>query len=422
MEDEGRSTLGWMDLVWLGFLAALGLLPPLGEIHKQLILVAIGAFQILEHRILRRVPASRRRIYSVLVKMLLATLLVAHTGVVAIESSYYLIYYLPVVSAAMLFGPWGTLVWTVLASAAYCSFLVPALSEYELTLRGAAELAIRILFFFPPAIAVNRFVTESRRQAARYQALAETLSETNRQLAQAQAEARRSERLAALGQLSAGLAHELRNPLGVIKASAETLSNKLNPPDPLTGELAGYISTEVNRLNTLVSRFLNFARPLKLDLRSEDILPLLESALKAVHDRWPEIHIEVERQFAADLPKLSLDRDLCEQVFTNLILNAYEAMPVGGKLRVAVDRARSDGFEGVEIDFQDSGSGIPAELHEQIFNPFFTTKKGGVGLGLSIVAKIVDDHQGWIRVRSEPGRGAGFRVFFPADRSAHPRG
>ncbi len=415
MEKQERATLGWMDLLWLVFLGGLAVLPPLFEIHKQLVLLAIGAFQIFEHVILRPIEPARRGAYSVLIKILLATLLVGHTGVVPINSSYYLIYFLPVISAAMLFGPWTTLLWTALASAAYCSFLLPALIEYELTASGAAELAIRILFFFLAAIVVNRFVMESRHQAARYRALAETLAETNRRLEQAQADARRSERLAALGQLSAGLAHEIRNPLGVIKASAETLNRKLQPNDPLTAELAGYISSEVNRLNAIVSRFLDFARPSKLDLRPQEIPALLETALKAVRDRWPEAKVEVERQYAVKLPKASVDAELCEQVFTNLVLNAYEAMPEGGKLRVAVSPANSDGRRGVEIVIEDSGPGIPAELREQIFNPFFTTKKGGVGLGLSIVSKIVDDHRGRIRVSSEPGKGAGFRIFFPAE-------
>src|SRR5206468_12080748 len=119
-------------------------------------------------------------------------------------------------------------------------------------------LAIRVLFLFLAAMVVNRFVVENRRQTQRYQELAETLAQTNRRLEQAQAEARRSERLAALGQLSAGLAHEIRNPLGVIKASAETLHKKLQPNDPLARELTDYISSEVNRLNALVSRFLDF--------------------------------------------------------------------------------------------------------------------------------------------------------------------
>ena len=174
--------------------------------------------------------------------------------------------------------------------------------------RRITELAIRNLFFFLAAIVVNRFVTENRQQATRYRELAETLAETNRRLEQAQEEARRSERLAALGQLSAGLAHELRNPLAVIKGSAETLTRKLSSSDPITTELAGYISSEVNRMNALVTRFLDFARPHKLDQHQEQIPPLIERALKAARDRWPDAKVEVERQFAPDLPEVILGR------------------------------------------------------------------------------------------------------------------
>jgi signal transduction histidine kinase len=399
-----------MDLLWLAFLAALAPLPPNPEVHKYPILLAIGAFQILEPQFLERFP-ERGSYYSVLLKISLSSLLLDHTG--GILSSYYLIYFLPVVTAAMYFNVWASLAWTALTSAVYCSFVVWALAEYEIVPETVTELAIRVLFFFLATIIVNPFVTENREQARRYRELAETLAETNRRLEQAQEEARRSERLAALGQLSAGLAHELRNPLAVIKGSAETLTHKLSGSDPITNEIAGYISSEANRMNALVTRFLDFARPHQLERHKEQIPPLLERALKAARDRWPDAQVEVERQFAPDLPKVTLDGNLMEQVFTNLVLNAYEAMGSGGgKLRVAA-RPRADGRRGVEITFQDSGPGIPAELREQIFNPFFTTKEAGVGLGLSIVSKIVDDHRGWIRVSSEPGKGACFQVFLP---------
>src|SRR2546428_2138560 len=233
MEETERTTFGWLALLWLVFLVGLAVLPPIFEIHKQLVLLSIGAFQICEQRALKPVPPQRRGAYGVVVRILLATLLVGHTGVVPINSSYYLIYFLPVVPAGVLFGPWATLFWTALASAAYCSFLLPALGEYELTTSGAAELAIRILFFFLPAIVVNRFVSESRRQAARYRALAETLAQTNRRLEQVQAEARRSERLAALGPPSARVAPQIPKPLGVLQASAGTLSKKIGPAQPL---------------------------------------------------------------------------------------------------------------------------------------------------------------------------------------------
>jgi signal transduction histidine kinase len=414
MAEQERSTFAWMDLLWLAFLLGLALLQPIFEIHKQLTLLALGIFQIIEHRFINLLP-GRGRSYSVILKIVLASAVVNCTG--GIESSYYLIYFLPVVTAAMYFEGWETLVWTAATSAAYCSFLfwVPWWN-YEVDTEGATELAIRNLFLFLAAIVVNRVVTENRRQSQRYRQLSETLAATNRQLEQIQEEARRSERLAALGQLSAGLAHEIRNPLGVIKGSSEMLNKRLQASDPVAGELAGYISSEVNRLNTIVTRFLDFARPSQLQVRTEEVTPLVDRALKSVHDRWPDAKVEVERQYAVNLPAVPLDADLCEQVFTNLFLNAYEAIgKEGGKLKVTIAAANHDGRRGVEIEIQDTGPGIPAELHGQIFNPFFTTKKTGVGLGLSIVSKIVDDHRGWIRLCSEQSKGACFKVFLPAE-------
>jgi len=126
--------------------------------------------------------------------------------------------------------------------------------------------------------------------------------------------------------------------------------------------------------------------------------------------------VKVTRQYSEDLPEIIVDPDLCEQAFVNIVLNAYEAMiETGGKLTLSVVTASSDGRRGVEAGIEDTGPGIPPERREQIFNPFFTTKKEGVGLGLSLVSKIVDDHRGWIRVASEPGKGACFRVFLPAE-------
>ena len=437
MADQERHTFAWTDLLWLAFLGALALMDPIDEIHKQEILLAFGLFQIFEHRFLTWSPTgnrfysalvkaaraahmsflidlSSRRYYSVVIKIVLATLLMQHTG--GISSSYYLIYFLPVMTAALYFEGTGTLIWTAVSSMAYCSLLIPALEYYEVPPEGAKELALRNIFFFLAAMLVNPFVSENRRQAKRYRLLAEELAETNRRLEQAQEEARRSERLAALGQLTAGLAHEIRNPLAVIKGAAETLTRRLQSADPLTTEVAGYISSEVNRLNTVVTRFLNFARPLKLERRPTQIPPLLDRAVKVAGERWPEAKVEVVRHYADGLPEMNVDPDLSEQAFANLVLNAYEAMQeTGGKLTLSVAPARFDGRNGVEVDIEDTGPGVAPELREQIFNPFFTTKKEGVGLGLSLVSKIVDDHRGWIRLSSEPGKGACFRVFLPAE-------
>ncbi len=416
--EQRRPALNWMDFLWLIFLAGLAVLPPVREYHKQLILLAIGVVQVSEGWLVARFP-RRGASYSVALKTALATLLIDHTGEIGINSSYYPIFYVPVVTAAEYFSPWGTLLWTALASAAYCSYLYPALQEYEITPEAYGLLTIRVLFFFLAAMVVNRFVVENRRQMKRYQELAETLAETNRRLEQAQEEARRSERLAALGQMSAGLAHEIRNPLGVIKGSAEILHQKLADSNPLATELAGYISSETNRLSALVSRFLDFARPLHVDLVPQEITAVLERALQFVTLAHKEEHsrVRVEKHFEPNLPLVPLDESLCEQAFVNLIQNAYDAMANSeGTLRLSAATAKSEEHDGVEVRIEDTGPGIPEELREQIFNPFVTTKKTGVGLGLSIVSRIIDGHHGTIRVESGQNErhGASFVLFFPS--------
>ncbi len=426
MTESKRPNINWMDILWLVFLAGLALLPPVVEYHKQGILLAFGVIQLGEGWLIARM-SRRGPFYLVLLKIVLATLLVDHTGEISINSSYWPIYFLPVVTAAEYFGPWATLAWTTLASAAYCSYLYldPDMAGYEITEESLGLLAIRILFFFLPAMIVNRFMLESRRQTQRYQELAETLAETNRRLEQAQAEARRSERLVALGQMTAGLAHEIRNPLGVIKGSAEMLAQKLGETNPLATELAGYISSETNRLSALVTRFLDFARPLHADLSPTDITAVLDRALDDVARPWKDSVVRVEKDYEPNLPPVPLDESLCEQAFVNIVQNAYDAMgSVGGTLRVTVHHVGADQrnrMDGVEVRIADSGPGIPAELREQIFNPFVTTKKTGVGLGLSIVSKIIDGHHGSIRIES-PGAGESgtcFVMFFPAAREGN---
>ncbi len=415
-----RLDAAWLT-IWLLFLVILAVLPPLFEWHKQLILLAIGIVQLLETKLISHFP-KRGVFYVILLKILLATLLIDHTGEIGINSSYYPIYYLPVVTAALYCGPWLTLLWTLFASAAYSSYLYPAMQEYELTPEAFGYLALRILFFFLAAMVVNRFAQQSQHQTQLYRELAERLAETNRRLEHAQAEARRSERLAALGQLSAGLAHEIRNPLGVIKGSAEILTQKLQASDELARELAGYISTEVNRLSALVTEFLDFARPLHAQLHPADLTALLDRVLQIVAGRFSAETVRVERHYADGLPLVALDESLCEQAFLNLVQNAYEAMEDhGGTLRADVQLTTQNDREGVELRLADTGPGVPEDLREEIFNPFVTTKKTGVGLGLSIVSKIVDGHHGSIHVENAPGGGAVFTLFFPLDENSEPR-
>ena len=434
-QPEPRRKFRWIDFLGLVFLLGLAVLPPIAELHKQATLLAIGIFQVFESRLIAWQP-SRGPVYSVLIKILLATLLLGHTGNVGINSDYWPIYFLPVVTAAVYFGTIATLAWSALTALTYCLYILPAIyiSGYEIDPSGYGRLGIRVLFLFLAAILINRFAVEIRRQRDRYQEVSETLAESNRQLQHAHAEVRRAERLAALGQLSAGLAHEIRNPLGIIKGSAEMLQQKIGGSHPAASELSGYISAEVNRLNGLVSRFLDFARPSRLELKSVDIRAIVERALEVARQRYPQMDATIERHFAANIPPILADEQLCEQVFINLILNAYEAMgasdatgengnsssavamarQASAKISITLAPESKDGLTGISAEVEDTGPGISPEFREQIFNPFVTSKKTGVGLGLSIVAKIIDDHGGSIQVVSRAGHGACFRIFLPA--------
>lgn len=413
-----------MDLLWLVFLGGLALLPPVTEIHKQLILLAFALFQLFEGSLLRRWERHGRTV-AVAVKVALATLLINHTAQVPINSTYYPIFYIPVVTAAMLFGPWTTLAWTAVASAAYAAYLPLALRHYSIDAAGIDELILRVFFFFLLAVIINRFVIETRRQRDLYRHAAESLALANRDLVAAQQETRRAERLAALGQLSAGMAHEIRNPLAVIKGSAEMLQKSLgggpSASPEVAAELAGYISSEVNRATLLVGRFLDFARPQPLERQPEALAPVLDRALAEARRLWPDSPAAIERDYvgANAWPPLAMDATLLERAFVNLAANALEAMASAAgaappRLRVHAAAALAGGQRGVLVTFADTGPGIPADLREQVFNPFFTTKPHGVGLGLAIVAKIVDQHDGQLRLEAAPGGGAQFEIFLPA--------
>ena len=393
------------DVVWLLFLtalAALGLTQPEHSPWEWLALLALGALQIAEGNVgWSERPAQA--FWAIVAKLVLCYLLVWATG--GIESSYYLIFLLPIVSAASMFSLNGAMLVCALASGLYLSFVLYVLDTYYVPPDGQRELIVRILFFFLSAILVNRLATENRLKTER-------LSQANKELSEAQAEVRRSERLAALGQLSAGLAHEIRNPLGVISASAEILAKNVARENDIAKEVAGFIGAEVSRTNALVTRFLDFARPSKPHREVQLLNPIVERALQTLADTSkpddPEITVEKD---LAPVPPFSFDATLIESSVMNLLLNGREAVGAGGVLRV--ETAVEDGFARILVI--DSGPGIPPEKLEDVFNPFFTTKPHGVGLGLAMVSKFIDSHGGTITVESEPGQGARFRILLPLD-------
>jgi signal transduction histidine kinase len=218
-----------------------------------------------------------------------------------------------------------------------------------------------------------------------------------------------------LGQLTAGLAHELRNPLGTLKTSAELLERKVSGDNEIAREMAGYITQEVDRINSLITRFLDFARPRNLRPQKTSLHAMLDQAIERF-DReksGPAASVSVFKNYSPDIPPVNIETELMEHVITNLLSNAAQASPSGAVVTVKTRLADTEDGKQAEIAVIDRGSGIDPKHLENIFNPFFTTKSSGVGLGLSIVSKIVDDHGGQITVESTPGEGSVFHVYLP---------
>jgi two-component system sensor histidine kinase HydH len=224
-----------------------------------------------------------------------------------------------------------------------------------------------------------------------------------------QDEIRRKEKLAAVGSLAAGIAHEIRNPLSSIKGVAayfgdrfaETVEDK---------ELAGVMVREVDRLNRVISELLEFARPSELKLKQTNVNELLEHSIRLVRQDAKSNNIEVDLSLSEDLPRVVLDPDRFSQALLNLYLNGIQTMDEGGVLSVKTTLGE-DG--NIRVAIADTGKGIDPDEVNKVFDPYFTTKSKGTGLGLAIVHKIVEAHNGEIKIRSTPGRGTVFTLVIP---------
>jgi two-component system sensor histidine kinase HydH len=391
--------------VWVVLFAALAIFGPERTPESILFLSALGLLQLLEPKL--GLTSLKGAIASFVIKLGLCYLLLGWTD--GIASRYYWVLFLPVISAATTFNLIGTVIASLVAAGAYLSFLTRIQRPYYLDPAEYPELVMRSLILPVVGYLTQQLAEANRIAAEEARIAAERLAQANKSLQEAEAAVRRSERLAALGQLSAGLAHEIRNPLSTIKTSAEMLSQNLPPENALAREMTGFISTEVDRTNALVTRFLDFARPLALKLEKTDLSLLIDRAISNVERHSPPFDVDIHKNYATDIRPFLLDGQLMERVMYNLLLNAAQASPPHGN--ITVNTGRLDG--NVEIDVIDQGCGIDPKNRESIFNPFFTTKPTGVGLGLAVVYKIVDEHGGKIEVESEPGQGSVFRVFLP---------
>jgi signal transduction histidine kinase len=220
---------------------------------------------------------------------------------------------------------------------------------------------------------------------------------------------RHNERLSTLGLLAAEVAHEIRNPLTVMKMTFHSLDLKFPPEDP-RGRDAEIISEKMDHLNKIVDHLLGYARFTEPTFDLVDVNDLLDDVLLLTRQKLRQQQIELVKKFGDGLPKVRADRGQIEQVCLNLILNAADAMADGGTLTVAT-APHSSAF--VQLTFTDTGTGMAPEKQKQLFVPFLTTKTQGTGLGLAIVQKIVEAHRGKIEVKSAPKRGTTFRILLP---------
>jgi two-component system, NtrC family, sensor histidine kinase HydH len=389
------------DLAWLIFVAILIATGPETNYQALILLPLIGAFQIIEPRL--KIFASKRgQVVSIALKMIFSYLLVgwSHT----IDSYYSSIFLIPVVSAATTFELGAVILVTLIAILAYFSFLLPVFVNYDqLPPDQINVISLRAAFFAIVAFLVYDQAKAKRDEMNRRQEAAASLAESKASL-------RRSERLAALGQLTAGLAHELRNPLGTIKASAEMLNKNLTKGRPeVLVEMTGYIGTEVNRMNGLITSFLDFARPLQIHPARADFQAVLDDTVQQQSELAKSRDVTLVKRIEGGPLEFAFDSDLLKIALTNLVQNAIQASAAGQQVEIrAIARDQN-----LVVLVSDHGEGIQPQHLESIFNPFFTTKTQGVGLGLPIVSKIVDEHQGRLQVFSEPGKGTTFEITLP---------
>ncbi|OGQ21339.1 MAG: hypothetical protein A3C54_04880 [Deltaproteobacteria bacterium RIFCSPHIGHO2_02_FULL_60_17] len=249
--------------------------------------------------------------------------------------------------------------------------------------------------------------------AAAFDQMAERLMHRERELRQSQSIIRRADRLSSLGMLTAGLAHEIRNPLVAIRTFTQLLPERYQEPE-FRNSFQALALKEVDRICGLINDLLSFARPSTPNVSEEDANEIVDGIVRILDTEAKEREVAMYRHLSLDLPKIFIDKEQIKQVSMNVILNALQSIEGRGVVEVSTRLFSKNGTEQyVQIEVRDSGAGIPEKDIEDIFNPFFTTKKDGSGLGLSISHQIVQEHGGYIVVESQVGKGTTFLINLP---------
>ncbi len=363
-----------------------------------------------------------KRIICVVALLLLCTIghfTISHT-LTTWHEFLFKVTYVPIILAALWFGVRGGLITSLVTSALYLvhvqrhfggHFLSMNLSyTLDIVLYNGIALATGLLSQ-AQVRARNRAERLAEEQAAlrrELEASYQTLQRQTEELLEASEQLRRSERLAALGELTASIAHEIRNPLGGISGAAEIVGREGVAPE-VRAEFSDILRKETARLNQAVQNILTFARGRKSEIRETDLGEVAGRVVRLVAREAQQHSVSIAQEIPAGL-RIRTDPLLIEHILLNLVLNAVQAMPDGGAVTL-LQRNGAPGF--IALTVRDTGPGIPAEVQAQMFKPFFTTKPGGTGLGLAIARRIAHGLGGEIRLQSEPGKGAEFTLEIP---------
>ncbi len=315
------------------------------------------------------------------------------------------LFYVPVVYAGLYFGWKGGLAAAVLSGLAY---LPQILATWKLSPNSSINQCAEVILFCIAGVTAGFLADRERRQKKILQGTAEQLSRVYGELQDNFERMKRAERLYALGQLSAGLAHEIRNPLASIEGAAAVLLREPASPERRT-EFLQIIQKECQRLNRLLTSFLNFARPRAPEFATVRVEQILDSVIALAEHAVRRDHIALRKQISGDLTEFECDSEQLTQVLLNLTINAIQAMPDGGEILLSASR---NGANAV-IQVQDQGTGISEENLEKIFDPFFTTKESGTGLGLSVAHQIAARQGGVLTAAKNPGEGMTFSLELP---------
>jgi signal transduction histidine kinase len=330
-----------------------------------------------------------------------------------LHALYQRLYYVPVILAAYWFGVRGGLVAALLSAIAYAPHIHTAWSHNApYTVSQYVELVV----FLSLGLSVGLIASHERRLSNRHRETAESLERANRELRDSAEQLRRAERLSVLGEIAAGLAHEIRNPLAGMKGALEIVVSRAASGTP-EAEFSAIATKELARLESLVQEFLDYARPKPPRFRAADLPEVIRRVTTLLGPEADRAGVSLAVEGVGAPAELRIDPEQIEQVLVNVVLNAVQASPRGG--RVVLRHQPRDGRYVLEV--LDQGAGLSPETEARIFEPFFTTKERGTGLGLAISQRIVVAHHGQIRLAPHPGGGTMAEIVLPLSATAQPQ-